>query len=159
MTRVENVTIAGPSTSTMVYLDAESYGTVFDNVDVDASEATREAIAIDASDHNIIRNTTITSVTGGIYMYRNCGEAGVVRHTTPSNNVIERSTFAGAGVAVWLGSREGNRCYCQEDAGYEYGSSISDMDHARYNTVRDNDVAGSVIYQGEYSHSNIIENN
>lgn len=158
-TTVRNVTIEGRSASVMVYLGAESHGTIINNVTIDAREAGREAIAIDASDRNVIRKSVIKHSKGGIFLYRNCGEGGTIRHTTPSDNVIESNTFSGDGVAVWLGSREGDRCYCQEDAGHPYGSSVSDMDHARRNTVRGNRLGGGTIRQGKTATGNVIKDN
>lgn len=133
---VRRTRIEGSSLSTMVYLSAESHGTTLEYVEVDARLADREAVAIDASDGNVLRDVHIVHRSqGGVYLYRNCGESGVARHTTPSDNRIE-GTILGGGVAVWLGSREGNRMYCGEDRDGGYGSSVSNYDHARRNTVR-----------------------
>jgi hypothetical protein len=58
---------------------------------------------------------------GGVFLYRNCGEDGVIRHQTPSDNVITGNTFTGARWlwpnAVVVGSREGRRRYCAADTG------------------------------------------
>lgn len=157
-TMVKNVKIIGYSKSTMVYLGAESHSTIIEDSFINAYNGLREAIAIDASNYNIIRNNTIQYAIGGIFLYRNCGEDGVVRHTTPSYNIIENNKFIGIGVSVWLGSREGNRCYCQKDHGWSFGSSISDMDHARYNKVVGNDLGNGTVLEGKTSHSNKIQN-
>ena len=156
-TSVTNVKIGGVSTSTMVYLGAESYKTTISDSIIDATMSGREAVAIDASDHNIIRGTTITHSHGGIYLYRNCGEGGVIRHTTPSYNEINNNVFVGNGVAIWLGSREGNRCYCENDKGWPFGSSASDMDHARFNIVQNNQLGNGVVRMGIHSHPNEIQ--
>ncbi len=157
-TTVIGTKILGPSKSTMVYLGAESYKTTIVESLINATQGNREAIAIDASDHNVIKdNTIIHRSNGGIYLYRNCGESGVIRHTTPSYNRIEGNNFIGDDVSIWIGSREGNRCYCEDDKGWPFGSSISDMDHARFNAVLKNSFGGA-IKVGAHSHPNTIEN-
>lgn len=156
-TTVKNVKIGGQSKSVMIYLGAESYKTTIIDSTIDATQGNREAIAIDASDHNVLRGNTITHRDGGVYLYRNCGEGGVIRHTTPSYNTIESNSFLSDGVAVWLGSREGGKCYCENDKGWPFGSSASDMDHARFNVVQDNRLGGGVIKIGQHSHSNKVQ--
>ncbi|MHC4647857.1 MAG: hypothetical protein ACYTBJ_20535 [Planctomycetota bacterium] len=117
--------IGGDSgTGPTVYLGAESSRVTLDSVTVDGSGAGREAVAIDASDFATVSNSTII---GGIHAYRNCGESGTIRHTTPSDGAISDSAVD----YVWLNSRNGARCYCDHDAGWPYGSSQSDLDHAR----------------------------
>jgi hypothetical protein len=157
-TTIRRVTIEGSSVSTMVYLDAESHGTTIEDSTIDATDAGREAIAIDSSDSNVIRRTTIHHSHGGIYLYRNCGEGGTSRITTPSENEITDNTFDGDGrVAVWLGSRDGMRCYCGEDAEGSYGSAKSDMDHARFNTVTGNELNDQDTRAGSSSVPNILD--
>jgi hypothetical protein len=151
MLTVRRVKIQGESASVMVYLDAESYGTTLDDVEIDATVASREAIAIDGSNFNIFKNVSIKHNKGGIYLYRNCGEAGVSRHTTPSDNNIE-ATILGGGISVYLGSREGNRNYCGEDKDSSYGSGISNYDHSRRNIIK-------IISDGEVKEGKTAENN
>lgn len=158
-TTINSVTVSGISEGTMIYIDAESHKTTIVSSTIDATGANREAIAIDASDHNILRNNTIMHKNGGIYLYRNCGEGGVIRHTTPSYNTIEDNGIYGDGVSIWIGSREGSRCYCEADKGWPFGSSASDMDHARFNVVQHNALGGGAINVGNYSISNTVENN
>jgi hypothetical protein len=158
-TTIRNVKISGTSGSTMVYLGAESHHTVIEGSVIDATQAKREAIAIDASDQNVITGNTIKYKAGGIFLYRNCGEGGVTRHTTPSHNTISKNYFHGEGTAVYLGSRDGDRCYCSLDKGFPLGSSQSDMDHARYNVVKDNHLNGGSILVGKHSGPNSVSNN
>lgn len=158
-TTIRNVKITGTSASVMIYLGAESHHTLIEDSIIDSANGSREAIAIDASDYNIIQNNVINHTKGGIYMYRNCGEGGTIRHTTPSYNTIELNKINGDGVAIWIGSREGGRCYCEADKGFDFGSSGSDMDHARFNVVRNNKLVNGTIRVGKHSHSNKIENN
>jgi hypothetical protein len=66
-----------------------------------------------------------------------------VRHQTPQGNVIENNFFnvkdlRSGSYGIWLGSRQGRRSYCEEDAGYPFGSSIDNRDFADHNTVRRN---------------------
>ena len=132
----------GQSVSTAVYLDAESAGAVIRNVAFDI-RTEREQIAVDGSARNRIEgNRFQLDGRGGVFLYRNCGEDGVIRHQTPSENVITSNRFEGA---AWLtprpvvvGSREGRRRYCGDDAGYPFGSSADDRDRAAGNVVRGN---------------------
>jgi len=91
----------------------------------------REVISIDSSEHNRIVNNHITDMTyGGIFLYRNCGERGSVRHRIPQynqiiNNVFDHSSDPGTHPTVFVGSRDdlsikysfgfGVKRYCHED--------------------------------------------
>jgi len=82
------------------------------------------------------------------YLYRNCGEGGNIRHQTPHGNRIIHNVFnfgqaAGAAPAVWLSARNGQRSYCDQDRGYPFGSSASDLDHATGNLIEDNRFIGT----------------
>lgn len=97
-------------------------------------------MAIDGSAHNTVRHNRFSALShGGLFLYRNCGEGGTVRHQTPSHNTISDNTFYryyhGGLPAVWLGARNGNRNYCEADAGYPFGSSISNLDGAQHNRI------------------------
>ena len=140
---VRNCTFAGWSASTTVYLDAESGGNRIEGCTFNVRSG-REVMAVDGSATNtIIGNRFLQLGYGGIYLYRNCGEGGTVRHQTPRGNVIENNFFnmkdlRSGSYGVWLGSRQGRRSYCEEDAGYPFGSSIDNRDFADHNTVRRN---------------------
>lgn len=141
---VEGGRFAGRSVSTAVYLDAESAGTVIRDVDF-AIDTAREQIAVDGSARNrIVGNRFHLRGRGGVFLYRNCGEDGVIRHQTPSDNVIADNAFDGAAWfrprPVVVGSREGRRRYCRDDAGWPFGSSLDDGDQATRNVVRGNRV-------------------
>jgi hypothetical protein len=139
----ENSHITGLSVSTGVYLDAESAGNVIRN-NTFALRSLREVIAVDGSAHNRIeRNRFELPSFGGIYLYRNCGEGGTVRHQTPHDNVISNNRFGPASPrlfsrGIWLGSRNGRRSYCDLDAGYSFGSSADNRDFADHNVVTGN---------------------
>ena len=140
---VRNCTFTGWSTSTTVYLDAESGGNRIEGCTFDERSG-REVMAVDGSTTNtIVGNRFLQAGYGGIYLYRNCGEGGTVRHQTPHGNVIENNFFnledlRSGSYGIWLGSRQGRRSYCEDDAGYPFGSSIDNRDFADHNTVRGN---------------------
>lgn len=132
----------GRSVSTAIYLDAESANAIVEGVDFDIATG-REQIAVDGSAGNrITGNHFRLGGRGGVFLYRNCGEDGVIRHQTPSANLITGNRFEGAAWlnprAVVVGSREGRRRYCGDDAGWPFGSSLDDGDHATGNQVSEN---------------------
>lgn len=140
---VENCKITGWSSSVAIYLDAESgRNEIRDNVfDVKIS---REVIAVDGSAENRIEGNQFDSTAlGGIYLYRNCGEGGTVRHQTPYGNHIAGNHFDTGSLGwgsygIWLGSRNGRRLYCDADDGFPLGSSIDNRDFANENVVTGN---------------------
>jgi parallel beta-helix repeat protein len=138
-------TIKGRSDSVALYLDAESGINIIRNNTFDITSASREIIAVDGSANNqLLANAIKKAPNGGIYLYRNCGEGGTVRHQSPQNNFIAGNTINNTGgYGIWLGSRNGGRLYCKDDAGFPFGSSKDDSDFADNNTVRDNTFAGS----------------
>lgn len=148
---VTNVTLSnsqfsGTSSSVAVYLDAESAGAKITNNVFDLNTKSREQIAIDGSAHNVIAGNKFNRASnGGIFVYRNCGEGGTIRHQAPQFNRIEQNTFAMSGgrqPAVWLNSRNGNRSYCFTDPSHPFGSSLTSMDMAQNNTVDNNNAVG-----------------
>lgn len=155
-TTVENSRFIGTTDSTVIYLDAESgYNTIRNNTfNVDGSFTLRqfrirEVIAVDGSAYNNISgNKFEKAVGGGVYLYRNCGEGGTVRHQAPQFNTIENNDFNLSGLhinnyGIWLGARNGNRLYCNADEGHKFGSSVDDGDFANFNIVRNNKFSGS----------------
>jgi hypothetical protein len=153
---IENSKFIGNTVSTVIYLDAESgYNTIRNNTFNVNGDFTlrqfrvREVIAVDGSAHNqITGNTFEKAVGGGVYLYRNCGEGGTVRHQSPQYNVIANNEFNLSGLnwgnyGIWLGSRDGNRNYCSADDGHKFGSSLDNGDFADYNVVSNNKFSGS----------------
>lgn len=136
--------LSGRSDGTGIYLDAESAHNriVGNRIAVDTSR--REQLAIDGSADNRIADNHFSALSnGGVYVYRNCGEGGTVRHQSPRRNVIEGNEFyydryIGPSPAIWLGSRGGFRWYCLLDRGHSFGSSNDDGDNADFNTVTGN---------------------
>lgn len=140
-----NSQFTGTSSSVAIYLDAESGGAVIAGNIFDLRTDKRELIAIDGSAYNAITgNLFNTASNGGIYLYRNCGEGGTIRHQAPQFNRIEGNSFAMHGSrkpAVWLNSRKGDRPYCFSDPTHPFGSSITPLDMAQHNTVSGNAVS------------------
>ena len=140
---VSNCTFTGWSASTTVYLDAESGGNRIEGCTFDVRSG-REVMAIDGSATNTITgNRFLDTPFGGIYLYRNCGEGGTVRHQPPQGNLIKNNFFElkdlkPGSYGIWLGSRQGRRNYCEDDAGYPFGSSVDNRDFADHNAVRGN---------------------
>lgn len=157
---VENSTFSGENTGSgpIIYFDAESGHITFRN-NIFTTTGNREVIACDGSAYNIIDGNRFENVVkGGIYLYRNCGEGGTVRHQTPNHNTIINNTFKLSGLllgnyGIWLGSRNGNRSYCDADDGYPFGSSIDNRDFA------DNNIVNSNIFEGAISKVVEINNN
>jgi parallel beta-helix repeat protein len=148
-------TIKGRSDSVALYLDAESGFNIIRNNTFDITGASREIIAVDGSANNqLLTNTIKQASNGGIYLYRNCGEGGTVRHQAPQSNLIAGNTINNiGGYGIWLGSRNGGRLYCKDDAGFPFGSSKNDGDFADNNTVRDNN-AGIIKDDGTHNRIN-----
>ena len=140
---VRNCTFTGWSASTTVYLDAESGGNRIEGCTFDVRTG-REVMAVDGSATNtIVGNRFLQAGYGGIYLYRNCGEGGTVRHQAPQSNLIENNFFnmkdlRSGSYGIWLGSRQGRRSYCEDDAGYPFGSSIDNRDFADHNVLHGN---------------------
>ncbi len=159
--------LSGYTTGTAVYLDAESGRNSITNNLFSISTKSRELIAVDGSTRNeIIGNIFKNPVNGGIFLYRNCGEGGVIRHQRPNFNVISNNTFEYAGdtgaakPAVWLGSRGGKQKFCFSDPRARFGSSASPMDLAQKNTVTGNRfIGGNSKLIRNTDPTNIIERN
>jgi parallel beta-helix repeat protein len=163
--------IKGKASGVNIYLDAETYRNTFRNNRIHAS-GERELMALDGSSYNTIINNTFSALNhGGIYLYRNCGEAyddkkghGMIRHSTPSGNQIINNVFYdeydGSCPSIMVGSRQGNgdknscgigdRGYCDHDnkpdgTRYPFGSGASDYDHAMVNVVMQNQIYKSPV--------------
>ncbi|MFK0298076.1 right-handed parallel beta-helix repeat-containing protein [Brevundimonas sp. NPDC090276] len=137
-----NSTLTGRSDATALYLDAESADNRIENNTI-AVATRREAVAVDGSARNrITGNRFNLNGRPGVFLYRNCGERGVIRHQTPSDNQIADNVFSRAArlrpQLVVVGAREGRRAYCSADRGYPFGSSADDGDRATNNVVARN---------------------
>jgi hypothetical protein len=163
--RLEKSTLTGKSDGPAVYLDAESAANTISENQF-AVESRREQVAIDGSAKNVISgNVFADPVNGGIYLYRNCGEGGTIRHQKPQYNTISGNTFKYrmafmAKPAIWLNSRSGAQRYCFRDPSHPFGSSLSSQDFAQFNTVTGNRLIGGGTYLIRNSDpSNRIEDN
>ncbi|MCB9663427.1 MAG: hypothetical protein H6732_04920 [Alphaproteobacteria bacterium] len=147
-------TFGGRVVSTVVYLDAESahhqvVGNTFD-AQMEGSPLPREVLAVDGSADNVIAGNTFAQPrNGGVFVYRNCGEGGTVRHQEPRRNLITGNTFAHPSGAllptIWVGSRKSSGIvpgFCPLDDGYPFGSSVSDEDMAGHTVVTGNRFTG-----------------
>lgn len=140
---VVNSKFTGWSYSTAIYLDAESASNIIRS-NLFTLRTLREVIAVDGSAGNRIEGNRFEHIfAGGIYLYRNCGEGGTIRHQTPHDNAIIANCFNTQSLgfwshAIWLGSRNGHRLYSEDDAGYDFGSSVDNRDFADDNTVVSN---------------------
>lgn len=140
---LKNSKFEGKTSGLALYLDAETADNLIENNTFNVQTNTRETIAVDGSANNKFQhNTFIRPNNGAIYLYRNCGEGGTIRHQTPSGNLITQNRFelsrSDKLPVIWIASRNGHRNYCDLDQGYAFGSSINNDDLAQYNSVTDN---------------------
>lgn len=146
---LQNSRFTGKASSTVVYLDAESAGNVIVGNTFSARPEWREVIAVDGSANNRIENNTfVNPLSGGVYLYRNCGEGGTFRHQSPQGNLVRGNTFQYqvpvARPAVWIGSRQGLsvfNSYCLVQPKMLLGG-LDHSDGANNNTVTDNRLIG-----------------
>ncbi len=144
-----NSTIRGKSAKTVIYLDAESA----ENVIADnrfSVKADREVIAVDGSARNVISGNEFKNAEkGGIFVYRNCGEGGTIRHQEPRSNQIVDNRFVYrssivAYPAIWLNHRDVGKWYCKIDPRYPFGSSLDPRDRAIDNVLAGNRFEGAI---------------
>lgn len=160
---VEGSVFKGRTQTVAIYLDAESADNVIaDNV-FDIRTDKRELIAVDGSARNQIIGNRFNAVrNGGIFLYRNCGEAGTIRHQPPYGNRILDNEFEvdGTRPAIWLNSRNGKSKFCFSDPARPFGSSLSPLDFARDNTVSGNSFLGAheKTIRNEDPSNRIVEN-
>jgi choice-of-anchor A domain-containing protein len=155
---VTNVTLTdsivqGSADMSVIYLDSESgYHVIRNNIIRAQSLRLRPRITIDSSSHNrIVGNRFENLQAAGIYLFRNCGEDGLVRHQVPEHNQIINNWFddedyEGEDPAVLVGARPngGNRDFCGDDDDVvpPVGSAIFDGDLPSYNVVAQNRIVG-----------------
>ncbi len=139
-----NSRITGFSKAPTVYLDTETYNNKIENNIFNIKQLKREVIAVDGSYSNIIKSNKFENIgKGAIFLYRNCGEGGVIRHSTPNNNLIIDNIFKGnknKKPVIFVGSRQRIQglSFCDDDNGYIFGSSIYNGDLACNNTIAGN---------------------
>lgn len=178
---VKNSKFIGKTKSVAIYLSAETYRNKFlDNIvktdttnikhhkvagiTVYKEDLSRELIAVDGSSFNLFQGNHLSRLNhGGIFLYRNCGETGAIRHNTPSFNTIRKNTFvyikySGSKKGVHIASRNGNRNYCGADKGYLVGSSSNNFDLAMFNKVIGNKFLNRLMIRVSEK-NNIIKKN
>jgi parallel beta-helix repeat protein len=161
---LQNSELTGNAESVSIYLDCESANNTIQN-NIIKTKTKREAIAVDGSAYNLIQNNTFYFLDfGGIYLYRNLGEGGTIRHQTPSFNKILNNTFKYNNTiksklnqlihpAIWLGSRS---CFIKyfymigpkfknRDTSKPFGSSANPNDLASNNIVKVNNPKNIII--------------
>jgi parallel beta-helix repeat protein len=154
---LQNSELTGWAESVAIYLDCESAYNTIQNNSI-KTKTKREAIAVDGSAYNTIQNNTFEYLDfGGIYLYRNLGEGGTIRHQTPSFNKILNNTFKYSNAisdrlnqilhpAIWLGSRSkfikyfymSGKKFKNRDTSKPFGSSENPNDLASNNIVKGN---------------------
>lgn len=139
---------SGRTKATALYLDAESAGNRILGNRFAMTTTRREQIAVDGSARNEISgNVFENAINGGIFLYRNAGEGGTIRHQTPEHNRIEGNIFRYDGPirprpAIWLNQRDGRTTHRLEAPDLPLGSSLDPRDLARFNIVRGNRIIG-----------------
>lgn len=154
-TTLRDSNVTGVSGGTAIYFDAESARNTLRNNSIHAETDGREQLALDGSADNLVVGNFFAELsTGGIYLYRNCGEGGTVRHQPPRHNRIINNYFyyknyTGSNPAIFVGSRNEsgpsifNYCGDDEPSGggtYPFGSSRSNRDHADENLIAQNQI-------------------
>lgn len=154
---LQNCLLTGWSEATAIYLCCESgYNKIINNTI--RTKTKREIIAVDGSAYNTIENNILEHFKyGGIYLYRNSGEGGTVRHQPPKHNKIIKNTFKTSRSiwmflrqiiypAIWVGSRSYFIQYFikfrNDDKGYSFGSSKTNSDKASKNIIKNNKPKG-----------------
>jgi hypothetical protein len=162
--KIINCTFRGKSAGPSIYLSPEGGNHIIRGCTFSAETGERrEVLSVDGSEGNLIAGNNFRRCTwGGIFVYRNCGENGNVRHQKPQNNTISGNTFNLSGMhllrfsdrsghqgsfifvpyGIILGSRQGGSSYCELDNMYDVGSGKSDLDYARNNTLQGNKFSG-----------------
>lgn len=105
----------------------------------------REGIAIDGSRANRVANNTFSgNSSGGILLYKNCGEfvnqrpeRWFHRRFGADGNLIEGNFFAGEDNGVWIASRMGENTLPMDCSDPQYMPGVV-LDHAADDVVREN---------------------
>lgn len=144
--------INGNTRGSGLYLDAETGYNVISGNRFDVQTRNREVLAVDGSAHNVIENNIFTNAeNGGIYLYRNCGEGGTIRHQTPQHNRIADNKFtyqdfAHPKPAIWTNaSQPWQSFYCDEDPPAPFGSGADNHSFADNNTIINNVIVGAEL--------------
>jgi hypothetical protein len=137
----------------------------------------REQVALDAASYNFLVGNTVSQLDdGGFNLYRNCGEHGAIRYSTPSYNVIFGNRFNyrkyhqpiltdRRRYAVHLSSRNGapsdGNDYCNDDR-YAAGTVLPLMARAPIPPADLNfprNIDTSFTTEHDNAHDNIVTGN
>lgn len=134
--------IGGTVKTHAVYMDAESAHNSIVDTRFETRNGHREMMAIDGSANNLIQgNSFINADHGGIYVFRNCGEGGTIRHQEPRynrflNNRFDYDKGTSPYPAIWLGAHEPfMSLYCYDDPPAPFGSGANNGNFADNNIV------------------------
>ena len=137
----------------------------------------REQLAMDATSYDFIVGNRISGLDdGGLSLYRNCGEHGTIRYSTPSYNVIFENEFVyknyyrprrdkKAKFAVHLSSRNGeyskSNPYCELDRLLPGGEPTYVNGFPTYpiNTAFPKTIDTTFVAQNDNAHDNIVTSN
>jgi parallel beta-helix repeat protein len=161
------------SGSTGIYLDQSSkFNQVINNVienngfPTEEGRGEREGLAIDSSANNIIEgNKFINNAAGGVFLYKNCGEAfktgkSVIRWQHSDFNIIKNNFFSGQPIGVWIASRQSrdlSKWGCGDDSMDKEKHFYQDF--SKYNKVVGNEFCRNKIAIKIEDDNNIIKNN
>ncbi|WP_137405726.1 right-handed parallel beta-helix repeat-containing protein [Sphingobium sp. MP9-4] len=144
----ENSRISGNGEAA-IYFDLESGKNIIKGNNFDI-KTEREIVAVDGSANNVISNNLFRLYRfDAIHLYRNCGESGIIRHQSPSGNIIYNNKFYSEDnniKMVVVNSRTGKMGIdparspkiCDLDKGFKFGSSKNDDDEGKNNSIRGN---------------------
>ncbi len=142
--------ITGVSKGSGIYLDAETARNVISGNHFDIRTKNREVLAVDGSAYNVIENNSFMNPEyGGIFLFRNCGQWGTVRHQTPQHNRIADNKFIYQGIsnprpAIWMNANQPwQSFYCDEDPPTPFGSGADNRSFADNNTIINNVIVGA----------------
>ena len=126
----------------------------------------REGLAIDSSSANkVVKNTFDNNASGGIFLYKNCGEffhssKSVIRWQHSEKNIIENNVFKNQKYGIWVASRQTKnlkRLQCGDNSVENKG--IYYRDYADKNTINSNTFCNNEVAIRIESNNNIIKDN
>lgn len=171
-TRLERVTVKN-ATGAGVYLEHDSRNTTIDAAHIEGNgwkggAGVQPGLAIDASQSNVVRNSTFRkNGQGGIYLYRNCGEQvginpkAVPRKNGANGNLIENNLLEeknGIRVAARM-SRNVRTMQCGRKPYYDADDIQIVLDEATGNTIRGNKLNGGQWGIVVEDNDNVVERN
>lgn len=131
------------------FKDIKPEGVPIDGTNLRYQSTGREGVAVDGARNTVIRNNWIAgNSSGGIFLYKNCGEYATsdpadhwVRRYGATGNLIEDNFISSEKSGVWVASRAAENQWPMDCSDSPYvTSSLRQvfLDPASGNTVRDN---------------------